>query len=88
MTVELGVGTHQDLLDAGWVRRYLADPQRAQEAVETYGSAGFEVHLQQLVPDDFAASCRGCAATVCVSYVVVYTRKKKQEQEKNKAVSP
>jgi hypothetical protein len=74
-----GVGTSQSLLEAGWVRRYLADPQRAQEAVETYGAAGFEVHLQQLAPADFATTCAGCAATVCASYVVVYTRKNQEE---------
>ena len=67
------------LIAAGWQRRYLADPARAQEARDTYEAAGFEVHLEQLLPADFGAACSGCAETVCASYVVIYTRKRAQE---------
>ena len=70
-----GVLTSEALVAQGWVRRFLADDSRAREAVETYGAAGFEVYLQKLVPQDFAEKCSDCAASVCISYVVVYTRK-------------
>lgn len=70
-----GVLTSEVLVAEGWVRRFLADEARAREAVDTYGAAGFEVHLQRLLPDDFAEKCSDCAASVCTSYVVVYTRK-------------
>jgi hypothetical protein len=75
-TAELGVRTDPALVADGWVRRYLADPERAREAVETYGAAGFEVRLEPLKPGNFAEHCQGCAAIVCRTYVVVYTRKK------------
>ena len=71
-----GVQTNAALVADGWVRRYLADPHRAQEAVLTYGAAGFEVHLERLVPASFGEKCQGCAEAVCHSYVVVYTRKR------------
>jgi len=73
---ERGIRTNPELVAAGWERRYLADPARAREAVDTYGSAGFEVHLEKLAPDDFGSACVSCAQAVCASYVVVYTRKK------------
>lgn len=74
-----GVKTNPSLEDQGWVRRYLADESRAIEAEETYSAAGFEVHLERLVPNDFGSKCSDCAATVCSSYVVVYTRKPTRE---------
>ena len=74
-----GVLPNEALIADGWVRRYLADPDRAREAVETYTEAGFEVHLEQLEPRSFATSCEGCAASVCSTYTVVYTRKRPPE---------
>ena len=76
MASDHGVQTNPSLVDLGWVRRYLADEHRAKEAQETYTEAGFEVHLEKLVPKDFGEKCQTCAATVCTSYVVVYTRMK------------
>jgi len=72
--VPTGVLTDPDLVAQGWKRRYLAEPTRAKEAVETYTAAGFEVYLQALEPTDFSAKCQACAAAGCMSYVVVYTR--------------
>ncbi|MCP4806912.1 MAG: cyclohexa-1,5-dienecarbonyl-CoA hydratase [Proteobacteria bacterium] len=70
-----GVLTSEVLVAEGWQRRFLADESRAREAQEMYSSSGFEVHLQRLMPDDFGEKCQDCAASVCTSYVVVYTRK-------------
>lgn len=62
------------LLAEGWVRRYLADPDRAKEAVELYSSLGYEVKAHKLTPEDFGANCGDCASTICQSYVMIYTR--------------
>ncbi len=76
MTVEpKGIRSSQVLLDAGWKRRFLAAPDRTQEAVETYTQMGFEVHVQTLTPADFEAGCGTCRSSVCSSYVLIYTRK-------------
>lgn len=64
-----------ELVAAGWVRRYLADPIRAQEAVDLYGRLGYEVKAQKLTAADFGPNCEGCPASACVSYVMIYTRK-------------
>ena len=73
-----GVLSNEDLVQAGWVRRHLADLDRAKEAEQTYQSAGFEVRLETLSPGNFADKCKTCAASVCSSYVVVYTRKDRE----------
>lgn len=62
------------LIARGWVRRYLADPDRAKEAIELYTSLGYEVKAQTLLPEDFLATCGDCASAVCQSYVMIYTR--------------
>jgi hypothetical protein len=63
------------LIAEGWFRRYLADPDRAQEAIDLYASLGYEVKAQTLTPDDFGPDCGDCASVVCRSYVLIYTRK-------------
>jgi len=67
---------HDDpTIDAdGWVRRHLADPVRARESTELYESLGFEVMSRRLQPDDLGPECQACAASVCNSYVLIYTR--------------
>jgi hypothetical protein len=63
------------LVSEGWERRYLADPDRAREAIDLYESLGYEVKAQKLTPDDFGPNCGDCASVVCKSYVLIYTRK-------------
>lgn len=72
---QFSVADDPELIAAGWVRRFLADPKRAQEAMEMYTDLGFEVMAKKLSPDDFGPMCGECGASVCHSYVVVYTRK-------------
>lgn len=62
------------LLASGWERRFLADKGRADETAELYRSMGLEVLVTAPSPAKFAENCEGCAATVCASYVIVYTR--------------
>ena len=63
------------LVAEGWVRRYLADPDRAKEAIELYTSMGYEVKAQKLTPADFGPACGDCGTVICHSYVLIYTRK-------------
>ena len=72
--LEYAIPADPKLVADGWVRRYLADRDRAKEAVEIYTALGFEVKAQQLSPEDFSAACGDCASTICHSYVVIYTR--------------
>lgn len=72
---EFPIAADPKLEAEGWVRRHLADPARAEEAMELYQSMGFEVHARQLTPDDFGPDCRACAVEVCSSYVLIYTRR-------------
>jgi len=71
-----GIRTSRKLEDAGWERRYLADPARTEEAIENYTQMGFEVHAEELSASDFGEGCSDCASSVCQSYVLIYTRKK------------
>jgi hypothetical protein len=64
-----------ELIADGWERRHLADPDRAEEAVQLYSSLGFEVKCQKLTPADFGPDCGDCASVVCKTYVLIYTRR-------------
>ncbi len=70
-----GIQSDAALLAEGWERRYVADAARAKEALETYAALGFEVLAQPLEPVQFPSSCGDCSATVCRSYVLIYTRR-------------
>ena len=74
MGAERGLRSDAALEAEGWVRRHLAEPARAEEAAAVYAEAGFEVRIEPLEPRNFAEGCQGCAAAVCSSYVVIYTR--------------
>ncbi len=65
------------LIADGWERRHLADPDRAQEAIEVYTSLGYEVKAQKLIPADFGSHCGDCASVICQTYVLIYTRRPK-----------
>lgn len=60
----------------GWIRRYVADPIRAREAMELYPRMGFEVRAEPMSPAEVGAECSGCASASCPLYVVIYTRRK------------
>lgn len=64
-----------ELAKAGWERRFIADPKRADEAVETYSELGFEVKLSPVDVDALSEACGGCK-TLFKNFRVVYTRKK------------
>ncbi len=69
------VGDDPELIADGWVRRFMANPERAKEAVELYESMGFEVKVKELTPADFGPNCTECGNSLCETYVLIYTRK-------------
>ena len=70
------VQDNPDLIAQGWVRRFMAAPDRAQEATDLYESMGFEVKVVELTPADFGPQCTGCGSSLCQSYALIYTRRK------------
>lgn len=79
------------LVNDGWTRRYLADSDRAKEALELYSSMGFEVIAKKLEPTDLSPQCGPCAPTICQSFVMIYTRPKDSHQDtsiRNTSVHP
>ncbi|HEY5669724.1 MAG TPA: hypothetical protein VIS10_06970 [Anaerolineales bacterium] len=64
------------LVAEGWERRFMADADRAKEAVELYQSLGFEVLTEEVKPTELSDLCLDCQLVVCRYYVTVYTRKK------------
>lgn len=62
------------LIADGWQRRFVADPARAQEALEMYSTMGYEVRLELVDTEELREECSGCLA-ILKQLRVVYTRK-------------
>ena len=73
---EEGIHRNLELEAEGWEKRYLAEPDRAKEAVAMYSSLGYEVKEHKIQPDEFSSACGECPSMVCRTYVMIYTRKK------------
>ncbi|MCP4853515.1 MAG: hypothetical protein GY903_03370 [Fuerstiella sp.] len=73
-TLGAEIPADEKLVAEGWQRRYLADPSRAEEAIELYSSLGYEVKAQKLTPADLGPNCGTCSEAVCRSFVLIYTR--------------
>ncbi len=59
----------------GWERRFMADPTRAQEAIQLYTELGFEVHVAEINPSELSELCGDCGLETCRAYTTIYTRK-------------
>ena len=66
----------QSAAEAGWERRFVADPARAREAVDVYTQAGFEVRVEPLSPEDLREECASCQLVQAGLFRVIYTRSK------------
>jgi hypothetical protein len=64
------------LVADGWERRFTADAQRAQEAIELYTNLGYEVRAESLLPEQFTGECENCYSQVTDTFKTIYTRKK------------
>lgn len=69
------------LIAEGWQQRHFADPERAKESIALYSSMGFEVKTEKLKASDFSPSCQACALSACNSFVMIYTRMPKPNDE-------
>ena len=58
-----------------WERRFVADPDRAREAAELYGQAGFEVRVEPGVPEGLREECGSCWLVKAGFFQVIYTRR-------------
>jgi hypothetical protein len=65
-----------ELVAQGWERRFTADPQRAQEAMELYAQLGYDVRVEPVRSVELADNCEGCYSTVALGSKTIYTRKK------------
>ncbi len=58
-----------------WERRFVADPQRAQEAAEIYRLAGFDVRVETEIPEGLREECTDCFLVKAGFFRVIYTRR-------------
>jgi hypothetical protein len=63
-------------LAAGWERRFVADGNRAEEAMELYASLGYEVCADPIQPEDLADECEDCLLVARMRFVMIYTRRR------------
>ena len=76
----------EELAAQGWERRFVANGQRLDEAVELYGQIGFDVLLEPMPTADKLknAGCEESGCTACFDvdrerYRIIYTRRKEDE---------
>jgi hypothetical protein len=68
-------GDPQRLAD-GWVRRFIADGRRAEEAIELYEQLGYEVCADPVRREDVGADCDDCQLAAMLKFVTIYTRRR------------
>ncbi len=72
----------QELIAAGWERRFIACEPRLSEMADMYKEIGFDILLEPLHPKEEmdAQSCEANGCTACFDvdrerYKIIYTRK-------------
>lgn len=66
---------------AGWTRRFIADPERAREAVALYGRLGYEVCADPIRAEELPEDCHGCEVVAGQMFRTIYTRRKRSKGE-------
>lgn len=64
-------------LAAGWERRFVVGPGRAEEAVQLYRELGFDVAADPVRPEQLGPQCHGCTLTALLQLKTIYTRRRK-----------
>ncbi len=64
------------LLAEGWERRFMADAERAREAVQLYEELGYEVRTEAVRTEDVADDCEDCQLLMLLEFQTIYTRKR------------
>jgi hypothetical protein len=62
-------------LAEGWERRFIADGERAKEAMELYSQLGYEVCADPLRPEEMGEECDDCQLLALMQFKTIYTRK-------------
>ncbi len=62
-------------LEAGWERRFVADGQRADEAIRLYEELGFEVAADPVPPEALTGACTDCQLLMLLRFRTIYTRR-------------
>lgn len=60
----------------GWERRFIADGQRAEEAIRLYEDLGFDVAADPLKPEELAGECTDCQLLMLLQFKTIYTRRR------------
>jgi hypothetical protein len=68
------------LVAEGWERRFIADKQRADEAMDLYRSLGYEVCAKPLGKEEIGPDCDDCQLVMLLNFTTIYTRKKPAEE--------
>jgi hypothetical protein len=61
----------------GWERRFIADAQRAREAMELYERLGYEVCADPVTADEVGEDCVDCQLLAALQFKVIYTRRRR-----------
>jgi hypothetical protein len=62
---------------AGWERRFIAGPARAEEMMQLYRDLGFEVAADPIQPQLFEGDCEDCRLLAQLQFKMIYTRKQR-----------
>ncbi len=65
----------------GWERRFIADAQRAEEAMELYSELGYEVCADPVRPEELGEGCEDCRLLATSQFKVIYTRKRRPKSD-------
>jgi hypothetical protein len=74
----LDLPPNPELVAQGWERRFMADPDRAEETTRLYEELGFEVRKEPVKTSELSDICSDCGLVACKTYVTIYTRKQKE----------
>jgi hypothetical protein len=72
---DAGLSPDPELITEGWELRFVADSNRAQEAIAIYKDLGYEVRSEKTLTEGLKEECEGCRSAICEFYMI-YTRKK------------
>ncbi|HZD05174.1 MAG TPA: hypothetical protein VE173_09660 [Longimicrobiales bacterium] len=76
MVSEAAIRPDPQRLAEGWERRFIADGQRAEEAVDLYRRLGYEVVADPVRPEDLAGECEACRIVAMMRFKSIYTRRR------------
>jgi len=81
LLAESALAADPELVAAGWERRFIADKQRADEAMELYRSLGYEVCAKPLRKEEVGPDCDDCQLVMLLNFTTIYTRTKQPGEE-------